>query len=398
LLIVTWRTVSTERIVQKRTAELEERERRFRDLLEATPDPVLILRDAREIVLVNFQAKQAFGYSEEELVGKDVEDLIPERFHEQFRQRRSSYLENSASRAMYAPGFELMVKRRDGSEYPAEMTLNQMETRHGFLVVVAIRDVSTRKRLEEEVRQSQKMEAIGTLASGVAHDFNNLLMGVSGCSSIALSLLANEDPARVYLNEIKRSCESGAAITRQLLAFSRHKDIQMQPVDINEVISNSTTMLKRLLGENIDLEVHLDAVGARTIMDPGQLEQVLMNLIVNAHDAMPWGGRLSIDTGMVLLRDGNRKGLPGGPYVVLTVSDTGHGMTEDTRRRIFEPFFTTKPVGKGTGLGLSTVHAVISQAGGHISVHSRPGEGARFRALLPALTSEMHFHDKAAHA
>ncbi len=385
LLIVTGRTVSTERVVTRRTAELEERERRFRDLLEAMPDAVVILKEAREIILVNAQAKSTFGYSSEELVGKDIEVLVPDRFKEQFRQHHLAYLENSAERTR--AGFEFMVRRKDDVEFPAEITLNPLQSPGGFLVAVAIRDVSMRKRLEEEVRQSQKMEAIGTLASGVAHDFNNLLMGVSGCTSIALGLLTNDNPARVYLNEIKLSCESGAAITRQLLAFSRKRDVQPRPVDLNEVVQNSTNMLKRLLGENIELTVRLDAVGARTIVDPGQLEQILMNLVVNAHDAMPWGGRLSIDTGVVLLRDGNRKGLPGGAYVALTVADTGHGMTEETRQRIFEPFFTTKPVGKGTGLGLSTVHAVITQAGGHISVQSRPGEGAMFRALLPAAPS-----------
>ena len=231
-------------------------------------------------------------------------------------------------------------------------------------------DVTDRRTLEEELRQSQKMEAVGRLAGGIAHDFNNLLTAISGYGELALTKLDGV-PAREYVEEMQRASERAAQLTRQLLAFSRRQVLQFEVVDVNAVVADLERMLARLLGAGIDLDVRLDASLAPTKADPGQLQQVVLNLALNARDAMPDGGTLTIATANE------------GPNVVLTVSDTGEGMDEETLARVFEPFFTTKPAGEGTGLGLATVYGIVKQTGGEVSVRSARGEGTIFEVSLP---------------
>lgn len=256
--------------------------------------------------------------------------------------------------------------------------------------LMTIQDVTQRKKLEEEkaeltaqLHQVQKLEAIGTLASGVAHDFNNLLMGVSGCANIARSVLPADSSARMYIDEIKKAADSGAAISKRLLTFSSRRTVEPAVFDLNSSIAATQRMFERLLGEDIRLTLQLDASDSRVYADPGHLDQVLMNLAVNARDAMPSGGQLAIATQNVSLSPDNRFSLAPGNYIIMTVSDTGIGMDEETRSRLFEPFYTTKKLGKGTGLGLSTVYGIVKQAGGHIEVSSLPGKGTRFVVLLP---------------
>ena len=242
-----------------------------------------------------------------------------------------------------------------------------------------------RSQLELQLRQAQKLEAIGTLASGVAHDFNNLLMGISSCATLALAQLEPEHPVRRYLTEIKKSTDSGTSITRQLLAFSRKRETSDVVFEVNDVIRNAEQMLRRLLREDIDLTLSLAEGDSKVLSDPSQVEQILLNLAVNAQDAMPEGGRLEVSTELVEIDDETASLLDcsSGAHLRISVSDTGTGMSEATRSRVFEPFFTTKEVGKGTGLGLSTVYGIVKQTGGHIELTSALGKGTTFRILLP---------------
>jgi two-component system, cell cycle sensor histidine kinase and response regulator CckA len=239
---------------------------------------------------------------------------------------------------------------------------------------------------EEQLRHAQKMEAVGRLAGGVAHDFNNILTVVLSYSSLALEGLPDGDPVAADLREIQRAAERGAGLTRQLLAFSRRQVVEPVTLNLNDVISRSRGMLRPLLGEDLVLRVVLDPELDDILADPGHMEQVLMNLVVNARDAMPHGGTLTIETANVDLDDnyaGGHLGTHAGPYVLLAVSDTGVGMDKETQTRIFEPFFTTKPAGRGTGLGLSTVFGIVQQCGGALQVYSEPGSGATFKAYFP---------------
>lgn len=262
-------------------------------------------------------------------------------------------------------------------------------------VVVAHEDITELKRTEEalrqseeQLRQSQKMEAIGKLAGGVAHDFNNLLMPIMGYSDLLLSHLVPGHALRRYAEQIKKVAKRAASLTHQLLAFSRKQVLQLEVLDLNAVVADMNKMLRRLIGEDIDLITIPDPGLGRIKADPGQIEQVIMNLAVNARDAMPRGGQLTIETANVELDEiyaQRHVGVQPGPYVMLAMSDTGCGMDEETRSRVFEPFFTTKAEGQGTGLGLSTVYGIVRQSGGHIWVYSEPGRGATFKIYLPRI-------------
>jgi signal transduction histidine kinase len=244
---------------------------------------------------------------------------------------------------------------------------------------------SDRIRLEEQFRQAQKMEAVGRLAGGVAHDFNNLLTVITGYSDLLLSNRELKDTQRTALEEIRRSAERGGALTHQLLAFSRRQPMQARPLKIDELVVQMERMLRRLIGEDIEL-VTIAASSESVIADPGRLEQVIMNLVVNARDAMPGGGKLTIETGNVVLAEGleaRQLGVPPGPYVTLFISDTGVGMGHETQSHLFEPFFTTKNPGRGTGLGLATVYGIVRQSGGAINITSEPGRGTAAHIYLP---------------
>jgi signal transduction histidine kinase/CheY-like chemotaxis protein len=252
-----------------------------------------------------------------------------------------------------------------------------------------VADISARKRAEaalreseEQLRQSQKMEAIGRLAGGVAHDFNNLLTAIGGYSSLALLELPADDPRREYLEEIQRAGERGASLTKQLLASGRKQVLSPKLLDLNALVDELTNLLRRVIGEDIELHWQRAPGPAAVFADAGQLEQVIMNLAVNARDAMPDGGTLAIASSSVQLEPGDARA-PEGRYILLSVSDSGHGMDEETMARMFEPFFTTKDPGKGTGLGLSTVYGIVQQLSGSIRARSAPGRGTRFEIYLP---------------
>ena len=250
-----------------------------------------------------------------------------------------------------------------------------------------VRDITERTQLELELRQSQKMEGIGQLAGGIAHDFNNLLTVIQGNSDLALDGLDPTSPSHADICEIKRAAMSAAALTKQLLAFGRRQVLQPRPIELRAVTLEIQNMLSRLIGDNIELVLNLDEAAGCVLADPGQIEQVIINLVVNARDAMPDGGRITISTKTVPHRLRNAGGVVSGVCERLLVADNGVGMDSATRDRIFEPFFTTKPVGQGTGLGLSTVHGIVKQSGGELHVATAPGKGTSFTIYFPQVST-----------
>jgi PAS domain S-box-containing protein len=370
-------------------------ERMQRAILETAPDAVLVLAADGTIHQSNSATERLFGYSARQLAGVCVTDLLP--------GPASTGLGDVPWLLRGEPGRRgiptaVTARRKDGSSFPAEFTVGIMQMDPAPMYAAFIHDLTERNRLEEQLRQAVKMEAIGRLAGGVAHDFNNQLTVINGYVDLLLASMSADDPAREYLGEIRRSGDHAAALTRQLLAFSRKQRLNPQVLNLNTVLGELVKMLRRLLGADIELVMDLEP-GLRPIRaDAGQIEQVLMNLAVNARDAMPAGGRLQIRTRNAepdsAVADQHPE-MPAGPHVVLEVSDTGVGMTEEVRARVFEPFFTTKDVGKGTGLGLATVYAIVKASNGHIDIESTPGHGATFRIHLPRVTDSALFERSA---
>ncbi|MFN8458930.1 MAG: response regulator [Anaerolineae bacterium] len=279
-------------------------------------------------------------------------------------------------------------RTKDGRMIPVEVVANYIEFGGRALNCAFVRDISERKaaeeakaKLEAQLRQAQKMESIGRLAGGVAHDFNNLLTVILGYSDLMQAQLPADDPLQDKVEQIQQAAERAESLTRQLLAFSRKQMLAPVVLDLNDLVENLRKMLGRLIGEDISLTTMLQAGLWSVKADPGQIEQVIMNLAVNARDAMPAGGRLILETHNVQENQSERLG---SPQVLLVVTDSGHGMDEATVARIFEPFFTTKEQGKGTGLGLATVYGIVKQSGGEITVESQPGQGTSFKIYLPA--------------
>jgi PAS domain S-box-containing protein len=366
-------------------------ERKFEQFLEFAPDAVLGVASGGQIELVNQQAEKLFGYDRAELVGNRVEMLVPERFRDVHPGHRSGYFAEPRARAMGA-GVELFAVRKDGSEFPAEISLSSIETEEGMLATVAVRDISERaesereRALNEQLAQARRLESVGQLAGGIAHDFNNILGVIMNYAEFVGDELDPDSQTRKDVEEIRRAAERAAALTRQLLIFSRREVVKPELLYLRDVVSNLENLLRRALGERVELETHL---GERCAVeaDPGQIEQVLVNLAVNARDAMPDGGRLVIEIDKAEL-DGEfadmHPDIEPGSYVRLKVSDTGVGMDAETVERAFEPFFTTKGKGEGTGLGLATVYGIVTGAGGRVDIYSEPGMGTTIKIHLPA--------------
>ncbi|MGO9781632.1 MAG: ATP-binding protein [Streptosporangiaceae bacterium] len=390
-------------------AERERAEQRFRRLFDSAPDAMIAVAADGSIAMVNTQAVRLFGYPAPDLVGSPVEMLVPEVERAAMAAERSSYFADPAARPIDA-GLKLTGLRRDGRQFPAEVSLSGLPTEGGMLVTAAIRDVSERlalakeqerlrseaerERTERRLQQSQRLESLGQLIGGVAHDFNNLLNVIQGYADFTAEqvqpLAETEprlEPVLSDIEQVRVAAGQAARLTRQLLTFARHEVNRPEVLDLNEAVNGAGQLLRRTLGEHIDLVITVDPALCRVKADRSQLEQVLVNLAVNARDAMPGGGRLTIETANVDVDDAYAAGRPDlkpARYARLRVSDSGIGMDRATVSRVFEPFFTTKPKGHGTGLGLATVYGVVKQAGGSIDIYSEPGLGTSVSVLLPA--------------
>ena len=360
-------------------------EERFRVLIEKASDPIAIL-DAEGTLLYGSPAfSGVLGYEPGEVVGTNAFELVhPDdagRVREAWGRLLSSPGESVAA--------DLHLRRRDGS-WCVLSTVSRNLLDHPAVegVVINGRDITAQHTLAEQLRQAQKMEAVGRLAGGVAHDFNNLLTAILANAEFALSEIPAASPARADIDEVIGAAKRAAGLTRQLLAFSRKQVMQPQLLELNAVVQDTERLLRRVIPENVEIVVHLAPSLPPVRADRTQIEQVLLNLVTNARDAMPGGGAVTIATSVQRLDEGaaaRRRGLLPGEYVQLSVRDTGVGMDDVTRSRLFEPFFTTKDLGRGTGLGLATVYGVVKQSGGYIYVDTGPGRGTTFTMLLPAV-------------
>ncbi len=363
--------------------ELRESERRYRSLVDNIDLGVTLLSSDYTVLMTNAVQAKLFGLLPRECVGRKCFDVFA---------KRTTVCPACPGVPAVSAGLpsevETLSIRADGSRVNVRVQafpiVGQDGTTTGLIEVVE--DITDRKRLQEQLQHAVKMEAVGRLAGGVAHDFNNLLTAIIGYANIMLKQPHGDDNHRDKLTQINRAAERAAGLTRQLLAFSRKQVLDRKILDVNASISDFKKILRRLIGEDISFRTVLDPSLGKIEADPGQIEQILLNLVVNARDAMPTGGTLTVHTANVELDETfcrSRTGLRPGPYVTVTATDTGHGMTEEVISHIFEPFFTTKEKGSGTGLGLSTVYGIVKMHQGHIDVHSTCGAGAEFRVYLP---------------
>jgi two-component system, cell cycle sensor histidine kinase and response regulator CckA len=357
-------------------------------LLESASQAIISIDKGGRIVLANRRCEEMFGYTRDELLGARIEILLPESKRRGHTRDRDDFFERPHTRPM-GLGMDLAGRRRDGTDFPVEVSLSYVETEEGVYAIAFVSDISQRKKLEEQLLHAQKMEAVGRLAGGVAHDFNNMLTVIAGYNRMILDELSTLDPLRGYAEEILKAADRASAITNQLLTFSRRQISKPRVLQVNLAIAQTDKMLRRLIGEDIHLNLKLGHEVGNIKADPGQVDQALVNLVVNARDAMPDGGTLTIETSNVHLDETyvrTHLGVSPGDFVMVAVSDTGIGMDADTRRRIFEPFFTTKEKGRGTGLGLATVYGIAKQAGGDIWVYSEPGRGSTFKLYFPRVS------------
>jgi PAS domain S-box-containing protein len=378
-----------EKRIEERTATLEalqsaeaalvESERAFRSTFDDAPLGIAQISVDGTWIRVNRHLESILGWNADELTGRSLFDL----FHP---DRPAGDLITAADQ----PGDrEERVRRKDGQFVWVRLTISPVRTRSGEPqhLIVILEDVSERRQLEERLRESEKLEAIGRLAGGVAHDFNNLLTAIIGYAQLVADSLDPDDPKAEDVAEIIKAAERSAALTGQLLAFSRKQVLIPAIIDVNTLVRDTSVLLRRVIGEHIDLVTRLTPDLEPVSADRTQLEQIVINLAANARDAMPSGGRLTIETSNTTIdaADFTDRASDRGRYVMLAVSDTGMGMDAETKLRVFEPFFTTKEQGRGTGLGLATVYGIVKQSGGFIGVHSEPQQGATFKVYLPAV-------------
>jgi len=371
---------------RRRTEEaLRRAEAKYRSIFENATEGIYQTTPDGSYLSANPALAHIDGFDSAEQLLAEITNIGPQLYVDP--RRRSEFvhlLETQGS----VRDFEAQIRRRDGRVIWVSENARAVRDAAGKLLYFegTVRDITERKHLEDQLRQAQKMEALGRLAGGVAHDFNNLLTGIIGYADLLMSGRGADEPMYEDLAQIKRAGERAAALTSQLLAFSRRQILDPRVLDLNTVVADMEKMLRRLLGEDVELITRLAPNLDRVRADPGQIEQVILNLAVNARDAMPQGGRLTLSTATAVPDEALLRAHPEmhrGPHVLLTVSDTGCGMDEPTRMRLFEPFFTTKEIGKGTGLGLATIYGIVKQSEGQITVESMPGHGTTFRIYLP---------------
>ncbi|GBE32459.1 blue-light-activated protein [bacterium BMS3Bbin05] len=372
---------------------LRKSETQYRGIFNSASDAFLIMNLRGKIVEANPQASKMYGYSHEELIGLHAGKLIHPDYQHIFEQFKEDL---QTSGEFYAESINI---HKDGSPIDVEIRGTVFDFKGKKHLLAISRDITGRNQAEEEKRrlqhqllQSRKMESVGRLAGGISHDFNNLLSAIIGYSEMAMEELPHNHPVREKIKIISEAGEKATALTRQLLAFSRKQVLELKAVNLNTIVRNMDRMLSVVVGEDVLLELHIKSPVRNVIADPGQIDQILMNLVVNARDAMPCGGSLIIETADADLDEEYAKSHEGarpGSYVMLSLTDTGEGMSREVQERIFEPFFTTKGLGKGTGLGLATVYGIVKQHNGYIWVYSEPGKGTMFKIYLPVAGGEV---------
>jgi len=373
-------------VTERKRAEeaLKQAQDRYRSIFENSADGIFQTTPQGQLLTANSALARMLGYESSAELCSHLSDVEQNWVEPERRDEFKRLLEQQG----FVEGFEFEVYRRDGTKICVSENSRAVRDPKGELLYYegALREITERRQLENQLRQAQKMEAVGQLAGGVAHDFNNLLTIVSGYGQLLLGDVGKDERLAAYVREVLKAADRAASLTGQLLAFSRRQVLAPQVLDLNAVVANLDKMLLCLMGENHDLAMVQGKQLGRVLADPGQLEQVIMNLAVNARDAMPEGGRLTIETGNVALdRAFARRhlGVTPGRYVMLAVTDTGCGMDTETQAHIFEPFFTTKEPGKGTGLGLATLYGIVKQSGGYVLVDSKVGRGTTFTIYLP---------------
>jgi PAS domain S-box-containing protein len=364
-------------------------EARFRALVENSYDAVTLVDEQGRVLYDSRAITRIMGYSPEERLGQSLDGMV----HPEDMPEVAEKFQYALAHPEEMLHIEYRFRHKDGSwRWGEAVGVNRLHHPAVRAVVVNHRDITDRKMVEatlrereEQLRQAQKMEAVGRLASGVAHDFNNVLTAIFGYTDLLLDQLRLDDPRRSDVEEIRRAADRAATLTRQLLAFSRKQVMESRVLDLNDVITSIRKLLARLVGEDIRVEIETDAALVAVRADPGQIEQVVMNLAANARDAMPEGGTLTFRTRNEHVQSEipGRRGLLPGRYAVVEVTDSGRGMPDEVVARIFEPFYTTKELGKGTGLGLATVYGIVKQTGGGIYVESEEGTGTTFLVYLP---------------
>ena len=373
----------------RQTIEAERSETRLAGILGSATDAVVSFDDTERIVYFNAAARRLFGLEDVVIPGAHILSMISGRSVTSFEEHMLSARQSAHVGTPSPEVWDTLVMHPDGDEVPVEVSLAYTRTGKQGLFTAVLRDVTRQRQFEEELRQAQKMEAVGRLAGGIAHDFNNLLTVIGASSDFLLHDLRGH-PASLSedVREIKAATNRAATLTRQLLAFSRRQLVQPQMLDVNVVVREMETMLRRLIGEDTLLSTQYAGDIGMVKLDRGQLEQVVVNLVVNARDAMPDGGTITVSTELGAFQSGDSAARPLG-FVTLAVADSGVGMDAQTRARIFEPFFTTKEQGRGTGLGLSTVYGIVKACGGELAVESSVGCGTEFRLELPCVEEEV---------
>jgi len=366
---------------QRSEAELRESEARGRAILDSALDAIVSIDENGAILEFNLAAEKTFGRSRSEVLGKQMAELLIPPSLRESHYRGLQRLRATGEERILGKRLELTALRADGSEFPVELAISRVESAGRTLFTGYVRDISEQRNLELLLRQAQKMQAVGQLAGGVAHDLNNLL----GLIQLTTDRIRADGVTGEQLDSISHAVERGSALTRQLLAFAKSQALEPKPLALNETVTQLAEMAQPLFGDRVKLTLALDVTTGTVLADHAQLERVLLNLLVNARDAIPDEGEITIETGNRELDEGYapyEPNLKAGSYVMLAVTDTGTGMDDATRARIFEPFFSTKGE-RGTGLGLATAYGIIQQAGGFIRVYTKPGYGTSFQIYLP---------------